>query len=147
MSGAAIPAGSRRRLVGAARAAARAAYAPYSRFPVGAAVLAASGKVYSGCNVENASYGLGTCAERNAIASAVAAGERRFKAVVVYTPTAAPTPPCGACRQFLSEFGGTTRVLCVCDTRASVAGTAASLLPAAFVPADLLRSRRPGRRK
>jgi cytidine deaminase len=146
MSRATIPPGERRRLVRAARGAARRAYAPYSGFPVGAAVLADSGKVYSGCNVENASYGLGTCAERNAVVAAVAAGERRFKAVVVYTPTAGPTPPCGACRQFLCEFGGRTSVLCVCDSRATLGGTAASLLPGAFLPGDLLRSRQAGRK-
>ena len=101
----------RRRLERAARAAAEKAYAPYSGFRVGAAVLAASGKVFSGCNVENASYGLCNCAERTAIFNAVAAGEQVLRAVVVYTPTANPTSPCGACRQVISEFGPRARVV------------------------------------
>jgi len=78
-----IPASMIRRLESAARAAAKSAYSPYSKFNVGAAVLAGSGRIYSGCNVENASYGLSNCAERTAIFTAAAAGERRFEAVVV----------------------------------------------------------------
>src|SRR4051794_3476136 len=93
------------RLADAARAASAAAYCPYSRFAVGAAVLAADGRVFNGCNVENASFGLTICAERNAIAQAVAAGVREIVAVCVHTPTATPTPPCGACRQVIVEFG------------------------------------------
>src|ERR1700676_3367622 len=94
-----------RRLEKSARAAAAGSYSPYSRFPVGAAVIGGSGRLYSGCNVENASYGLCNCAERTAIFSAVAAGERSIRAVAVYTPTPLPTPPCGACRQVIHEFG------------------------------------------
>src|SRR5258707_15687060 len=100
-----ISASTVRRLEHAARAAARGAYAPYSKYRVGAAVLAGSGKIYAGCNVENASYGLCNCAERTAIFTAIAAGERKVKAVVVYTPTRIPTMPCGACRQVINEFG------------------------------------------
>ena len=94
-----------RRLEKAARTAAGASYSPYSKFRVGAAVLAGSGRIYPGCNVENASYGLCNCAERTAVFSAAAAGERHVRAVAVYTPTPAPKLPCGACRQVISEFG------------------------------------------
>ena len=97
--------GVRARLVKAARAARENAHAPYSRFLVGAAVLAGR-RIHAGCNVENASYGLTICAERNAVAAAVAAGARRVDAVVVVTATEVPTPPCGACLQVLSELGG-----------------------------------------
>lgn len=81
------------------------AYAPYSHFAVGAALLAESGRVYTGCNIENASYGLTCCAERNAIFAAVCAGERRFKMLAVAADSPEPVAPCGACRQVIAEFG------------------------------------------
>lgn len=127
----------RRRLVAAARRAARSAYAPYSKFRVGAAVLAASGRIYTGVNVENASYGLTCCAERIAVFKAVAEGERRVSAVAVYTPTAAPAPPCGACRQVVNEFGPRAEILCTCRSRERIETTLDRLLPAAFGPKNL----------
>lgn len=92
-------------LLDAARAARRHAYAPYSHFAVGAAVETAEGDVVVGCNVENASIGLSICAERAAIVSAVAQGRRGFAAIAVAGPAGIDTAPCGACRQFMAEFG------------------------------------------
>jgi cytidine deaminase len=127
----------RRRLTQAARAAARASYSPYSKFRVGAAVLTGSGKVFAGCNVENASYGLCNCAERTAIFTAAATGERQIRAVVVYTPTPKPTLPCGACRQVINEFGPDALVISICDGPLTHETTLPALLPGAFGPKDL----------
>src|SRR5215467_2163903 len=112
------------------------AYAPYSNFFVGAALLTERGNIFTGCNVENASYGLTICAERNAVFQAVArsTGPLRIKAVVIYTPTDRPTAPCGACRQVLNEFGPDAEVLCVCDGPDTISTTLARLLPDAFGP-------------
>jgi cytidine deaminase len=126
-----------RRLEATARKAARASYSPYSKFPVGAAVLTGGGKVFAGCNVENASYGLCNCAERTAIFSAVAAGERALAAVVVYTPTTTATAPCGACRQVINEFGPDVLVISVCDANDRRENRLNELLPGAFGPHDL----------
>ncbi|MBN1136188.1 MAG: cytidine deaminase [Anaerolineae bacterium] len=127
-----------RQLVEIARQARERAYAPYSHFPVGAALLGRSGRVYTGCNVENASYPLTICAEQTAVAKAVSEGEREFKAIAVITATGAT--PCGACRQILREFGGPDgdlRVI-VADTAGHVrAFTIAELLPAGFTPDQL----------
>ncbi len=122
----------RRRLIAAARRAAQAAYAPYSKFRVGAAVLTRSGKIHTGCNVENASYGLSNCAERTAVFTAVAGGERKIVAVAVYTPTRKPTLPCGACRQVINEFGPKAVILCACRSGERLETTLDQLLPGAF---------------
>ena len=118
-------------LLDAARAAQQRAYAPYSRFRVGCALEAEDGRVFVGCNVENASYGLTICAERAAICAAVAGGAQRFRRAVVVSDSDPPAAPCGACRQVLAEFGPGLRVDGV-----SPAGTAtwtvAELLPSAF---------------
>jgi cytidine deaminase len=118
-------------LVDAARAAQQYAYAPYSRFRVGCALEADDGRVFVGCNVENASYGLTICAERAAVCAAVAAGAQRFRRAVVVSDADPPAAPCGACRQVLSEVGPDLRVDAVSAARA-VTWTIAELLPAAF---------------
>ena len=125
------------KLKAAAKTAAGRAYAPYSKFQVGAAVLTSSGKIFAGCNVENASYGLCNCAERTAIFTAVAAKERKLECVVVYTPTQEATAPCGACRQVIYEFGPQARVLSFCASGDRLDTTITALLPAAFGPANL----------
>lgn len=96
--------GMDKELLTAALAARKNAYAPYSKFAVGAAVRTADGKIFTGCNVENASYGLSCCAERCAIFAAVGAGEREFTALCVAADTKEPVSPCGACRQVMTEF-------------------------------------------
>jgi cytidine deaminase len=118
-------------LVAAARQVREQAYAPASRFLVGAAVRSADGRVFVGCNVENASYGLTLCAERAAVCAAVAAGARELVAVAIATDTVEPTPPCGACRQVLAEFGPAMQV--VLAGRAAVRSTTLDrLLPMPF---------------
>jgi cytidine deaminase len=118
-------------LLEAARAVQRRAYAPYSRFHVGCALEAEDGRVFVGCNVENASYGLTICAERAAVCAAVAAGAQRFRRAVVVSDADPPAAPCGACRQVLSEFGRDLAVDGV-SPAGVVHWTIAELLPAAF---------------
>jgi cytidine deaminase len=124
-------------LVRAARDARSRAYAPYSEFTVGAAVLA-DGTVYSGGNVENASYGLSICAERVAATTAVAAGKRRIDAVAVVGSSDRPTPPCGACRQFLNEFGPDMPVVVETPDGRREVWRLDEILPHAFGPDFLL---------
>ena len=121
-----------KKLLAAAQAARRHAYAPYSKFRVGAAVLTMDGKIFNGCNVENASYGLTICAERVAITKAISEGERKFQAIAIVAPCTLPTP-CGACRQVLAEFGD-LQVVCADSRQLSTAKLyrLAELLPAAF---------------
>jgi cytidine deaminase len=123
----------------AARAAAKKAYCPYSKFPVGASVLTEDNKVYSGSNVENASYSLTICAERNAIFQAVSSGRRKIMAVVIVTPTSTPTPPCGACRQVINEFGGKAEIFCFGKNGNMRHYNSDELLPEAFGPDVLLK--------
>ena len=122
------------RLLAAARAAAKAAYCPYSRFAVGAALLADDGRVFTGVNVENASYGLTICAERAALFAAVSAGARRFQALALVAGTRTPATPCGACRQVLAEFCDSRMpVLCGAHTGKAVTRTTlGALLPKGF---------------
>lgn len=110
------------------------AYAPYSNFKVGAALLGESGRVYLGCNVENSSYGLCVCAERTAVARAIADGERSFKGIVVATQSEPPSPPCGMCRQTLSEFARHLPVVMVNDKGARVDASLDELFPMSFTP-------------
>jgi cytidine deaminase len=121
-------------LLEAARAARSRAYAPYSRFSVGAGLETETGRIFAGCNVENASAGLTLCAERGALATAVAAGERRFRRLVVVTDADPPASPCGACRQALAEFGPDLVVEAVGPSR-TLRWTIKELLPDAFTRA------------
>lgn len=107
------------------------AYAPYSKFKVAAAVKTKSGKVYTGVNIENASYGLTICAERVAVFKAVSEGDRDIDTVVVYTDTEEPTPPCGACRQVIAEFNPDA-VIVMASPRKVVTKRLSELLPNAF---------------
>jgi len=126
----------RRQLIEAASHARRWAYAPYSHYAVGAAVLTASGKTYDGVNVENAAYPTTICAERVAVFKAVSEGERSFQAIAVVTENGGS--PCGSCRQVLAEFGLETRVI-IANAEGTVMfeGSVADLLPGAFTPDDL----------
>jgi cytidine deaminase len=126
-------------MIAAAREAAAKAYCPYSRFRVGAAVLTSRGEIFAGCNVENASYGLTICAERNAVFQAIAKGGAPLviQAVVVFTPTPEPTAPCGACRQVINEFGPNAEILSICDGSAELTSRLDEWLPQAFGPRNL----------
>jgi cytidine deaminase len=125
-------------LVDAAREVRENAYAPYSRFKVGAAIRAGSGQVYLGVNVENAAYPQGTCAEAGAIAAMVAAGETRILEIAVIADSPTPVPPCGGCRQKLVEFGGPEVSVTLATTRGAESETTlGQLLPGAFTNRDM----------
>lgn len=124
------------RLINEAKKAREFAYAPYSKFKVGAAVLTVSGKIYTGCNIENASYGLCNCAERTAIFKAVSEGEREFAALAVIADTKKPTAPCGACRQVIAEFN-IPKIILANVKDAHMVLSLAELLPYSFTGCDL----------
>ncbi|HEX9617994.1 MAG TPA: cytidine deaminase [Anaerolineales bacterium] len=129
----------RQKLVEQAQDSRRWAYAPYSGYTVGAALLTASGRIYDGVNVENAAYPTSMCAERVAVFKAVSEGEREFLAIAVATSNGGS--PCGACRQVLSEFGLDMKVILVNGEGViKQEGTVADLLPGAFRPSDLARA-------
>ena len=119
------------------------AYAPYSAFRVGAALLAEDGLIDHGCNVENAAYPAGICAERAAVAAAVARGARRFEVIVIMTEAEAPTPPWWVCRQVLVEFAPALAVYSTTRGGASARWTMSELLPEAFTPTSMGRTDAP----
>lgn len=120
-------------LIEAARRVRELAYAPYSKFAVGAVVEAADGAIFTGCNVENASYGLTLCAERVALGKAISEGARELVRVVVTADTSSPVPPCGACRQLIIELAGPATEVVLTNLKGDrQVTTAAALLPSAF---------------
>ena len=119
-------------LLAAAQAAFERAIAPFSHFHVGAALETAAGQIISGCNIENASYGLTMCAERVAMFTALSAGHRQFRRILILADTETPTPPCGACRQILWEFGENLEVLLANRHGIQARHRMADLLPGAF---------------
>ncbi|RMH59110.1 MAG: cytidine deaminase [Candidatus Hydrogenedentota bacterium] len=130
--------GEYRMLVERAKEARERAYAPYSRFPVGAALLCEDGTIYTGCNVENASYGLTCCAERTAIFKAVSEGHTKFRAISVVLDSTDPSAPCGACRQVIFEFGPDIDVVMANVGSESVdVVKITDLIPRAFGPSSL----------
>ena len=128
----------RKSLIELANEARRRAYAPYSNYPVGAALRTSSGRIYTGCNIENAAYPTSMCAERVAVYKAVSEGERKFEVIAVVTPNGGT--PCGSCRQVLAEFGLDTVVL-IADGNGKLVKemTVKELLPEAFTPVQLGR--------
>ena len=125
------------RLIADAERARGRAYAPYSRFPVGAALLTATGETFTGCNVENASYPASICAERGAVMAAVAHGARDFVLIAIATEADEPSPPCGQCRQVLAEFAPDLPVVSVARDGTRRQWTMNELLPSPFLPASL----------
>ena len=126
----------RRLLIDLAREARRRAYAPYSNYQVGAVLRTRSGRIFTGCNIENAAYPTSMCAERTAIFKAISEGEKEFDVIAVVTPNGGM--PCGSCRQVMAEFGLDTRVLVAdAEGRLVMETTVDGLLPGAFTPQDL----------
>ena len=117
------------------------AYVPYSEFPLGAAVLTEDGSIYTGVNIENASFGLTNCAERSAIFTAVSQGERKIEALLIVSSTKNPVPPCGACRQVIQEFAdGEIEIIMMTEEGKELTMTSAELLPGAFSNNDLVKN-------
>nr|WP_209123014.1 cytidine deaminase [Alkalihalobacillus sp. BA299] len=126
------------KLMDEAKSARKKAYVPYSKFPVGAALLTKNGQVYKGCNIENASFGLTNCAERTAIFKAVSEGVNEFSAIAIVADTDRPVPPCGACRQVLTEFCQPEMPVYLTNLKGDVQETTiGDLLPGAFTAGDL----------
>ncbi|MDI6854084.1 MAG: cytidine deaminase [Deltaproteobacteria bacterium] len=132
-----LPEDTLEKMIKRAKSISKAAYAPYSKFPVGATVLTADGRMFDGCNVENASFGLTSCAERNAVSHMISQGRQQIVAVVIYTPTPKPASPCGACRQVINEFGPEALILSVCDGPDILKKKLSELLPEPFGPKNL----------
>nr|WP_155816440.1 cytidine deaminase [Bacillus methanolicus] len=125
-------------LVAEAKKAREKAYVPYSKFAVGAALLTDDGKIYHGCNIENAAYSMTNCAERTALFKALSEGDRNFKALAVIADTKRPVPPCGACRQVISELCPQDMKVVLTNLNGDIKElTAKELLPGAFSPEDL----------
>jgi cytidine deaminase len=124
-------------LISQARQVSNHAYVPYSHYPVGAAAYFTSGKIYTGCNVENASYGLTICAERNAICQAIAQGERQLVSIAIYVPQEVFATPCGACRQVMREFASDCSVVLINKQGVTKVLKLAQLLPDSFGPGHL----------
>nr|WP_269448471.1 cytidine deaminase [Metabacillus kandeliae] len=129
---------NKEKLIEEAKAAREMAYVPYSKFKVGAALLTKDGKVYRGCNIENAAYSMCNCAERTALFKAYSEGDREYQAIAVVADTNRPVPPCGACRQVISELCGKDMAVILTNLKGDVEElTVATLLPGAFSPEDL----------
>ena len=129
------------KLVIAAADARKRAYAPYSKFTVGAAVMSAGGRIFTGCNIENVSFGATVCAERVAMFSAVAAGYRDLVAIAITGPGESPIAPCGICRQVMGELAPDAMVIMVAEGGARETSSVAELLPRAFAPDELVGPR------
>lgn len=127
----------RQEIISQARQAIKQAYVPYSHYPVGAAAYFSSGRIYTGCNVENASYGLTICAERNAIFQAIAKGERQLVSLAIYVPRGIFPSPCGACRQVMREFASDCSVILINEQGETKVTKLSQLLPDSFGPDHL----------
>ncbi len=125
------------KLIAKAREVRKNAYVPYSKFPIGAAILTEDNKVFTGCNIENAAYGLTNCAERTAIYKAIATGYRKFKAIAIIADTEKPITPCGSCRQVLLEFGTNIKVIMTNFNGDEEIKTISELLPSSFSREDI----------